>query len=76
MPLIACVIDPPRPIQNVFACSFSLTRSGSSAFSPRYNGSSTPSAPRTSTSFVNADPHPVTPSSVKTAISVCTQSSG
>ena len=35
MPLIAWVSVPPRPIQKVFWCSFSLTRSGSRAFSPR-----------------------------------------
>ena len=34
MPLMAWVMEPPRPSQNVFWCSFSLTRSGSSAFSP------------------------------------------
>ena len=35
MPLMVWVSVPPRPIQKVFWCSFSLTRSGSSAFSPR-----------------------------------------
>ncbi len=35
MPLMVWVTDPPRPIQNVFWCNFSLTRSGSNAFSPR-----------------------------------------
>ena len=34
MPLIVWVRVPPRPIQKVFWCSFSETRSGSSAFSP------------------------------------------
>jgi len=35
MPLMVWVTEPPRPSQKVFWCSFSLTRSGSSAFSPR-----------------------------------------
>jgi len=35
MPLIVWVIAPPRPCQKVCWCNFSLTRSGSSAFSPR-----------------------------------------
>ncbi len=35
IPLMVCVIEPPRPSQNMFWRSFSLTRSGSSAFSPR-----------------------------------------
>ena len=51
MPLMACVIEPPRPSQKVCWCSFSLTRSGSSAFSPRVSGSSTSSAAFTSPSF-------------------------
>src|SRR4051812_21175316 len=76
MPLMVWVSDPPRPIQKELAWSFSLTRSGSSGFSPRYSGSRTPSAPRTRTSFVNTEPHPVMPSSVYTATSVWTQSSG
>src|SRR5204863_4460573 len=56
--------------------SFSLTRSGSSAFSPRQSGSSRPSDARTRSSLVKTLPTPVTPSSVRTATSVCTQVSG
>ena len=38
MPLIAWVSVPPRPIQKVFWLSFSVTRSGSRAFSPSNSG--------------------------------------
>src|SRR5436309_1663779 len=55
IPLMACVTDPPRPIQKVCWRSFSLTRSGSSGFSPRHNGVSRRSAPRTSSSLVNTE---------------------
>ncbi|CPU63544.1 Uncharacterised protein [Mycobacteroides abscessus] len=74
-PLIACVIDPPRPIQNVVRCSRSLVRSGSSAFAPRSRGRRTSSAPRTRSSVVNTLPTPTRPSSVWTATRVCTTSS-
>ncbi len=40
MPLMACSTLPPRPCQNVFCRSFSLTRAGSSARSPIRNGRS------------------------------------
>src|SRR6185295_7156125 len=76
MPLMVWVIDPPRPCQNVCWWSFSLTRSGSSAFSPRAIGSSRASDARTSSSLVKTLPTPVMPSSVWTAISVWTQVSG
>src|SRR5882672_5963771 len=76
MPLIVCVIEPPRPCQKVFWCSFSLTRSGSSAFSPRARGSRRASDARTRSSLVKTLPTPVTPSSVCTATSVWTQVSG
>lgn len=53
----------------------SLTRSGSSAFSPLYSGSSSSSDARTSASLVNTLPTPSTPSSVETTTSVWTTSS-
>ena len=43
MPLMVWVMEPPRPCQNVFWCSFSLTRSGS-ARSRRVERRSTASA--------------------------------
>src|SRR5215470_9241334 len=75
MPLITCVSVPPRPIQNVFWCSFSVTRSGSSAFSPRNSGSSTCNPACTRRPSVNTLPCPVTPASVCTAISAWIESS-
>lgn len=76
MPLMVWVMAPPRPSQKVFWWSFSLTRSGSSAFSLRKSGRSTESEALTSSSLVKTLPQPVTPVSVRTAIKVWTQSSG
>src|SRR5579885_488473 len=76
MPLIAWVSVPPRPIQKLFWWSFSQTRSGSSAFSPRKSGSSTWRAAATSPPLVKTLPCPVRPASVCTAMRLCTESSG
>ena len=76
MPLMVLVRLPPRPSQNVFWCSFSLTRSGSSAFSSCQMERITSRAARTNASLVNTLPKPVTLSLVWTAIRVWTQSSG
>ena len=48
MPLIACSTAPPRPCQKLDCRSFSETRSGSTADSPRKSGQSSPIAPATS----------------------------
>src|ERR1700736_4844909 len=75
MPLIVWVRVPPRPIQKLFWWSFSVTRSGSRAFSPRNSGSSTASPASTSRPSVKTLPCPMTPASVCTAISAWIESS-
>ena len=56
MPEMVWVSVPPRPIQKVFWLSFSVTRSGSSAFSPRHSGSSTLMPASTRRPSVNEEP--------------------
>ena len=64
IPLMTWVSVPPLPSQKVARWSFSLTRSGSSAFSSFQCGRSTFTAARASSSLVDTLPYPMSPSSV------------
>ena len=63
-------MEPPRPSQNVFWCSFSLTRSGSTALSPIKSGFKTYSEAATKSALVKTVPTPTIHESVLTEIKV------